>query len=106
MDDPGFDRIYVHPNHDESQLKELVETAINNGFQCLEYIEVKTEEQIQSLVTRKNYAIVLQKVGNDLSISDKSMSQITKHMTDKDVKIYSPEKAMEWILETTSKKTT
>ena len=99
----AFDRVYV-PKQDESQIMELIRTAMDNGFQCLEYVEIKTEEQILSLATRKNYAIVLQKVGTDLSISDKPMSQVKKYLTDKDAKIYSAENAIKWI-KTTVKNT-
>lgn len=96
----SFERIYVPPGHDNDDIEKkerLVRVALDNGFKCPEYAETNQEELIQTLANKKNYAIVLQKVGDELTISDKVMSQVLPHIADKDVKNYSPEMAIKWI---------
>ncbi len=103
----SFERIYVPPVHDDNDAEKktkLIKVALTKGFKYPEYDGMNQEELIQTLTNKKNYAIVLQKVGEELTISDKVMSQVLPHLADKDVKNYSPETAIEWIKENTKNK--
>ncbi|PIP34323.1 hypothetical protein COX21_03490 [Candidatus Falkowbacteria bacterium CG23_combo_of_CG06-09_8_20_14_all_41_10] len=91
-----FDRIYVPPFHNErDKIKELVRIALENGFKCLPDISI--EEQVQKLTEKKNY-LVLEKFKTELTISNKEASSIMPRLGNDDVKIYSLEKAREWIM--------
>jgi|GEM_PF-1571042 len=99
-----FDRIYIPPYcNGRDKIERLVLFAFDHGFKCPERPGVSPIEQIQELTKKKNHYLVLEKFENTLTIMEKSTDQVMRHIGQLDVKIYSPERAIEWIIATTQK---
>jgi hypothetical protein len=97
---PQFERIYVPQCHkDEEKIKELIETASENGFRC--------SGNIEELTQKTNYFIVLLKLKTDkfteLSIDRKEANKVLLHL-ENNKELYSPERAREWVIEKAKEK--
>jgi len=92
MSAPDFERIYVPPLHGEwDKIERLITIAVENGFKCL-------NTTVQKLTEKKNCYIVLEKFKNDLTISHKVASNVMHHLGDDDIELYSPERAVDWVI--------
>lgn len=94
-----FERIYVpHCRQEKDRTERLIKVALENGFKCSENIGNTREEQIQGL-NKENHFLVLEKFNDCLTITPKPNVQVFPHIGDKGVELYSPERAIKWIIE-------